>query len=103
MIHPEEDWESKWHGMSYESWSDHSLNRVCHELAKEYPWVTSDVIERSIGLAMTMVNAEEGSVKLLAVARKEVGLLLALSPCRRHDHVAETADMQHGESSYAMS
>jgi hypothetical protein len=61
------------------SWPAHSLNRVQLELRREFAHAAPEMIARSIDQACTMMTPAEGSNRLLALARKELALLLALS------------------------
>lgn len=64
---------------THHSWPAHSLNRVRHELRREFPHAAHDMIARAIEQACTLMTPEEGSNRLLALAHKELALLLALS------------------------
>ncbi|MBE2283881.1 MAG: hypothetical protein IAE77_10535 [Prosthecobacter sp.] len=60
-------------------WPAHSLNRVHHELRREFAHAAPDMIARAIDQACTVMKPEDGSNRLLALAHKELALLLALS------------------------
>ena len=53
-------------------WPDHELKFIECELAKEYTTTPTAVISMVVGLAKSMVVPQEGWVKLLALARKNL-------------------------------
>ena len=55
-----------------DQWPDHELKFIECELAKEYTTTPTAVISMVVGLAKSMVVPQEGWVKLLALARKNL-------------------------------
>jgi hypothetical protein len=54
-------------------WPEHELQYVQDELAKEYANISTAVISMVVALAQSVVPPEAGRVKLLAVARQNLG------------------------------
>lgn len=54
------------------TWPAHELQYVENELAKEYANISTSVISMVVNLAKTVVTPDEGRVKLLDVARKNL-------------------------------
>ena len=55
-------------------WAETEVEHAASELAKEYASVSMAVLVRAVNLAAKEVPAPEGRVKLLAAARKNLGL-----------------------------